>query len=1005
MDVTLILKRVHRTLTERVMRCVYTKKTPLQVQIWRVPDEDDGTVGEPTKGPGDFSPFQVGKPWGKPWQTVWFRFQGRTPAQLGEDEQFEAVINLGWADHSPGFQAEGLVRDEGGHVLKAINPRNQWVPLPQTPNTDFSFTVEAAANPLLLDVLPFQKTADGDKLTAGGEQIYTLTQADLAVMNKTVAALVIDLQMLHELLAAKEEKNFTATDYETLGALNGALDALDLGDIAGTAGAARAVLAPILSRPALPHAHRLSAVGHAHIDSAWLWPIRETKRKVCRTLANVVRLLEDGADMYFALPAAQHVAWLKETEPELFTRVKDWVRRGRICPVGGMWVEPDAMLPGGEALARQLVEGLRFFEDELGVKCAEIWLPDSFGYSAALPQFAREAGITRFLTQKISWNQTNVFPHHTLTWEGIDGSRIFTHFPPADTYGSEVTGAQLLHAANNFKNKGQANSSLLPYGYGDGGGGPTREMLARLDRVKNYEGAPQVISEPPTKFFDKAEVEFPHPPVWTGELYLELHRGTLTSQIRAKQGNRRVEALLKETEYWCTVAALNGAPYPHEQLRKVWHDVLLCQFHDILPGTSVAWVYREVDQIYANATKVCEDLIARAFAHLGRGKAPQSCLANATCFPNGAPPFSAEVAPPSSPETQETLKCERYTISNGKLSLRFDESGALTELIDKNGQNYIPCGEKAGIFQVFQDFPNMWDAWDIDAFYQGTRQDLPMTFAGTARHGDTACGLAEIQFGNSRATIEWQLPAGADYVDVHVGVDWHEHERLLKLAFPVDIHTDHAQYETQMGYVTRPTHTNTSWEAAKFEVSAHRWLRLANTGKSLSIANDATYGWDITRHSCGRRGTYSLVRATLVKSAVYPDPHQDQGCFTWNFRIRPGATTMEATADGHRVNLPPRQVQTAIQPPFGVSGAVVESVCMVPDSSGDVAIRLYEGEGAPSTIRLTWPGATVRATDLLYRDYADPADAPKVYSHGDLHEIAVSAFQIVTLRVRPGGAK
>ncbi|MGV9196775.1 alpha-mannosidase [Arcanobacterium canis] len=1004
MDVGLTLTRVHRTLHERIMRAQYTPVSQLSLATWRVPDEivnGVSVIGEPVTEPsGPFTPITVGDTWGMPWQTVWFDVSGTTPSasQIPHGNTVEAVLDLGWDDHSAGFQAEGLVKDAQGNSVKAINPRNQWIPLPQTPNTDFHFRIEAAANPLLLEVLPWQETHDGDKLTASRTEHYRIAKADVVIRHAQVVDLVTDISVIYEMLEAKGEAAFTNGDYEALMALNDALDQLDLGNIPGTAAAARKVLAPIMARPALPGAHHLSAVGHAHIDSAWLWPIRETKRKVNRTIANVVRLIEDGTGLVFALPAAQHVAWLRDEDPELFERVQKCVREGSIVPVGSMWVEPDAVLPGGEAMARQLVEGTAEFEDAFGIRCKEIWLPDSFGYSAALPQLAREAGIERFLTQKISWNQTNVFPYHTLQWEGIDGSRIYTHFPPADTYGSEVTGAQIRHAEQNFKNKGEANSSLLPFGYGDGGGGPTREMMERLSRMEDLAGYPQVVSESPHAFFDRAQAELPEPPVWVGELYLELHRGTFTSQIATKQGNRRSEALLRETELWCTIAALAGAEYPYAELRTAWRKVLLCQFHDILPGTSIAWVYREVATIYAEVKETCERLIGEAFDFLGKGHEGRQAWANATSFSVhgvdalGATEVSGGVG---------SISVSDKRISNGALSIDFNDSGAATQITDSAGHTYIPSGTSAGEFCVFQDFPNTWDAWDIDPFYKGSQKNLELVFDGIHTTDAQATARAHTSFGNSQMSIEWRLSAGQPYVDVHVEVDWHEREKLLKLAFPLDVHTDHAQFETQMGHITRPTTTNTSWESAKFEVNAHRWLRVANSGTCVSIANDSTYGWDITRHATGQRGTYSLVRATLVKSAVYPDPAQDQGHFEWNFRLRPGASVLDAVADGQAINIPLRKAPV-IAAPFTCTGAVVESVSMVPDQSGDVAIRLYEAEGAPGQARITWPDAEVKATDLLYRD---SDNAATVSSVDGVHTVELSPFQIVTLRVKVGGTK
>lgn len=992
----ILMQRVERTVRERIAPAQYDRVLPLTLGYWVVPTEGE-MVGEPVSfeqaKSASFEPIGVGQAWGKPWETVWFRIEVDVP-EAGElnlmpGDALEIVFDLGWFDHSAGFQCEGLVRDEAGHIIKAMNPRNTWIPVNGSGRK--VYFVEAAANPLLLAVPPFQVTNDGDKRTSGQEPLYKLAVADLAIRHEDVYQLGIDLKALRELVETLPESD--PWGWKILLAMQEALDLVDLDNIAATAGPARDALKPIFDTPAYANAHRLSAMGHAHIDSAWLWPIRETRRKVTRTIANVVRLIEDGTGLIFALPAAQHVAWLKEEDPELFEKVQALVHRGDIVPVGGMWVEPDAVLPGGEAMCRQLVEGLDFFESELGVTCREIWLPDSFGYSAAIPQIARLAGINRFLTQKISWNQVDTFPHHTLMWEGIDGSRIFTHFPPADTYGSEVTGENLTHAQTNFKDKGRANSSALLFGYGDGGGGPTREMIERINRFADLAGAPKTVMETPSAFFDRAEAEYQQPPVWVGELYLELHRGTFTSQINTKQGNRRAEALLREAELWATVAAVRaGLEYPHDELREAWRNVLLCQFHDILPGTSIAWVYREVAEIYARVTKSLEAIIARSLQAIAEDDAPS--FTNASSFAHRGVPMLA--AAPAAQMREATLAGR--VLENEHVSAMFDEAGLLISLVEKaSGREFVPARERGGELHLHQDFPNMWDAWDLDPFYRSSMQVIEPVEAIFEAEADAARVHTRFEFGSSKAELTWALKAGSRALDVHVKLDWHEKEKILKLALPVDIHTDHAQYETQMGYITRATHENTSWDAYKFEVSAHRWLRLEDANTGLAIANDATYGWDVTRHQSGRRGTWSLVRASLARAAQFPDPYQDQGEHEWNFQIVPGASVETAVAHAQALNLGERVAPGRITPLFSLEGAVVESVRIAPDETGDVIIRAYEATGGRSSARLEFDGAkSITGQDLRYRDSELGVN---VRAEGAAFVFDLDPFEIATLRV------
>ncbi len=387
----------------------------------------------------------------------------------------ELVLDLGWDVAQPGFQAEALARRADGRVVKGLNPQNSW--LPARPGEQVELYVEAAANPTLLGPGGFRPTEQGDRRTADDRPLYRVARAEVVERDPEVAALAADLDVVDGLSRTLPESD--ARRWELLRAAERALDALDHHDVGGTAARARAELADVLAAPARASAHRVSAVGHAHIDSAWLWPLRETVRKVLRTVANVVHLLDTTDDLVYAMSSAQQWEWVRVHDPDLFDRVKVHAAAGRFVPAGGMWVESDTNMVGGEAMARQLQVGQEWFREHLGTVCEEVWLPDSFGYTAALPQLVRQAGCRWFLTQKISWNRVNVFPHHTFWWEGIDGTRVLTHFPPVDTYTSTLSSAELAHAAANFRDKGAASRSLVPFGHGDGGGGPTREMLDR----------------------------------------------------------------------------------------------------------------------------------------------------------------------------------------------------------------------------------------------------------------------------------------------------------------------------------------------------------------------------------------------------------------------------------------------------------------------------------------------------------------------------------------------
>jgi alpha-mannosidase len=1034
-DRQLVEHRLDRVYRQRILPATYAATVPLEAAVWHVPDEPVPVADALAAA---YEPMRVGDPWGAPWSTSWLRVRGTVPPHW-VGRRVEAVFDLGFTGAGPGFQAEALAYDLDGRPVKGIAPRNNHVPIanPARGGERVALMLEAAANP---DVLAngFLPSRLGDKATAGGHPLYCLAGADLAVLDEEVWHLGLDIGVLRELMA--ELSTSEPRRHEILRALERALDVLDLQDVAATAAAARAALRPILARPAHASAHILTAVGHAHIDTAWLWPQRETVRKSTRTFASVTALAAEYPELVFACSQAQQYAWVKEHEPVVFQRIADAVKAGQWVPVGGMWVESDANLPGGEALARQLIHGKRFFLEEFGVDCEEIWLPDSFGYTAAFPQLARLAGVRWFLTQKLSWNQTNRLPHHTFWWEGIDGSRVYTHFPPVDTYNAELSGQELARAVANYAEKGRGTRSLIPFGHGDGGGGPTREMLERARRLRDLEGSPRVVIEKPADFFRAAQAEYPDAPVWSGELYLELHRATYTSQSRTKAGNRRCEHLLREAELWATSAALHaGAAYPYDRLDRLWKAVLLHQFHDILPGSSIAWVHREAEETYSRVMAELEDVVGDATAALtGGGAGLWVC--------NAAPGARAEVvtvpaalargltagqrladgdtavytevpalgvAPLSDAavvrDRPADVAVDGRTIDNGLVRVELDEAGLLTSVRDLVAdREVLSPGGPGNLLQLHSDLPNEWDAWDIDAHYRRQRVDVTAADSVTVVEKGPLVGAIRVErsFGDSRIGQTIRVRAGSRRVDVETEIDWHETEKILKAAFPIDVHADRSAAEIQFGHVYRPTHTNTSWDAARFEVYAHRWVHVAEPGYGVAVLNDSTYGHDISRSSRDDGGTTTTVRLSLVRAPRVPDPHADQGRHRLTYALLPGASIMDAIAEGHPLNRPPRVVaaapRTAPAPVVSVDepAAVIEAVKLADDRSGDVIVRIYEALGGrvTTTVRTGFPVAGVETVDLLERPVSHP---PITVDPGGGMRLALRPFQIVTLRVRP----
>ncbi|MFF4422306.1 alpha-mannosidase [Streptomyces sp. NPDC001549] len=994
--------RLRRVLKERVKPAVHSRAVPLTVERWEAPGEPVPVAEGLAAG---YEPCAIGDPWGPAWGTTWFRVTGTVPADWA-GRTVEAVLDLGFDRMMPGFQCEGLVHRADGGEVKALNPYNDWVRVADRAEggEQVEWYVEAASNPVLVD---HTATYEGDLPTSGDQPLYRLARMELTVFETEVWELVQDLEVLYDLMTQLDTAD--ARRPGILRALGAALDALDLADVPGTAAAARGCLARVLAAPANASAHRISAVGHAHIDSAWLWPLRETVRKVSRTASNMVNLMDQHPEFVFAMSQAQQLDWIKTYRPELFERVKKKIADGQFVPVGGMWVESDTNMVGGEAMARQFLYGKKFFLDEFGIETQNVWLPDSFGYTAAMPQIVKLSGSKWFLTQKISWSQINRFPHHTFWWEGIDGTRVFTHFPPVDTYNSDLGGAQLAHAARNYREKGHGSRSLVPFGWGDGGGGPTREHLARARRQRDLEGSPRVRIERPDAFFEKAHAEYADAPVWAGELYLELHRGTYTSQAKTKQGNRRSESLLREAELWAATAAVRvaGYAYPYEDLERIWKTVLLHQFHDILPGSSIAWVHREARETYAAVREELQGITLAAQQALA-GQGEEELVFN--CAPHarrGVPAGGAgRPAAAGEPVTVEERHGGGHILANGRLLVEIDRRGLIVSVYDLEARREtVAPGTAANLLQIHPDFPNMWDAWDIDAFYRNRVTDLVeldrLEVTGSGPRSATV--RVTRSFGRSEAVQQITLRAGAKTVDIVTEVDWHETEKFLKAAFPLDVKAERTASETQFGHVYRATHTNTSWEAAKFEICAHRWIHAEEPGWGVALLNDSTYGHDVTRDVRADGGQTTTVRLSLLRAPRYPDPETDQGSHTLRFSLAPGAGIGDAVREGHALNLPERVVRGAgpVVPLVAVDedAVVVEAVKLAEDRSGDVIVRLYESRGgrARATLTAYFPVAAAVESDLLERPLAGPA-VGVVTPEGRV-PLTLRPFQIVTVRL------
>ena len=1034
-DRVLVEKRIERELWQRVLPHMYRRRMPLVVEAWHAPGEP---VPHDVARAQQYEPFDVGGSWGRPWATTWFRCSGEVPEGWA-GPQLEAVLDLGFGMKAAGFQAEGLVWLDG-EPLQGVHPRRSGVPLPQLPVGPFSFLVEAAANPML--GAKFQPSPLGHLDTAGDVALYRLARAELAVRDDEVFGLCLDVEVLMGVM-----HGLALTDprrQRLLRQLEHAFDLIDVHDVAGTAVAARAALAPALAVPARRSSMQVIGVGHAHIDSAWLWPIRETVRKCARTFASAVRLMDDYPEYRFVCSQAVQYQWIEERYPALFARITDKVRSGQFVPVGGMWVEADMNLPSGESLVRQLVHGQRWFESRFGIRCNEVWIPDVFGYPASMPQIYAAAGCTRFVTQKLSWNKQNRFPHSTFWWEGLDGTRVLTHFPPVDTYNAEVTGEEMAFSERNFSEHGWSDWALMPYGHGNGGGGPTREMVERARRMRNLDGMPRLQLGTTDEFFGHLETEVAAGapvPVWTGELYFETHRGTLTSQIETKVGNRRCERLLREAELWWAA----GGAVPDEVtagLAAAWNEVLLQQFHDIIPGSSIAWVHDDAQAAHARVAAELELLIEQAITRLGVGRvalnagsrdrtgvvvcadAPagdgptQQLSTGETAFVLTVP--ASGMAAPSAEACDDRVVTTEHTMANGHVAVQWDLDGTIHSIIDvARGRELLPAGRTVTV-ELAPDHPVEYDAWDLESWTTSLgapiagdasvvwveRGPLVSSVRVTRTIGDSTIPASTIPASAipaSTIAVTYTLRAGSGRLDLAFDVDWHRSEELLSLMVPLDVRANEAICDIQFGHVRRPTHPSSPWDAAKFEVCAHRFVDLAEPSFGVAVLNDGRFG-----HALFDGG----VRVSLLRAPKFPDPDADQGHHRVTVAIMPhGPGLHEVLAQAEALNMPIRFVAGAgdgtgddagdgVAPPvvsIDHPGVELAAVKRADDGSGDLIVRLVEVCGDRTQVAVRLPGVVVRRAERC-NALEEPFDGIDVAD--GFVALSLRPFELATLRLR-----
>jgi alpha-mannosidase len=941
----------------------------------------------------DYRDCELGETFGPLWATYWFKVEATVPERWQGER-----VDLLWVSHS-----EATLWD-GGRALQGLNtsPDGARVDAMLRPAADagerLDLRVELACNGLFGE-LPRPYTS---------REPVVLDRCQIARFDTRAWRLHHDFDVLRRLEAEHANGLDPTWAGELLYELNRVCNVWSEHDPA-TWDEAEAILAPLLERRNATVTHELSAIGHAHIDTAWLWPLAESYRKAVRSFSSQVAYMDRYPEFRFACSQAQQYDWIRRRDPELYGRIRARVDSGQWLPVGGTWVEPDCNLPSGESLVRQFLHGQRFFEREFGRRCPEFWNPDVFGYNGQLPQIMRGAGIGRFLTQKLSWNRFNPPAHHTFTWQGIDGSQVLAHFPPADTYNATADVAELRRSVRDYKDHDRSHRSLLVFGYGDGGGGPTPDMLETLRRARDLQGLPRTTITTSDEFFTALEADARDLPAILGELYFEYHRGTYTSQSAVKLGNVQGERSLHDAEFLAAAAMREaGAAYPAEQLDQLWKLLLLNQFHDILPGSSISLVYEDAARDHAAVLAGAESVAAGALAAIAGGGEPApvntigATRAEVAERPDGrlawseAPSYGIGTAADDAPDgARATEQGDRVALENGVLRAELTRDGRLVSLV------HLATGREAldgpgNVFQLYDDRPTAYEAWDVDPFHLETARD-----AGPAE----SCAVTEP--GGLRAQVEVRHPigtastlrqlvrldAGAFRLEFHCEVDWRERRTMLKVLFPVAVHSTSATYQMQFGHAERPTHFSTSHDLARYEVPGHRFADLSEHGFGVALLTDCKYGYS----TLGRE-----MRISLLRSPSVPDPDADAGSHRFAYAVMPHAAGWReagVVAEAARFATPLRWSAGAGEPRSWLSvddpNLVLDTVKRAEDSDA-LLLRLYEAHGARGRARLRvgWPVVEALSCNLL-EDAGEPLPLD-----GGVIELGYRPHEIISLLVR-----
>ena len=1040
-----LMKYMHSEWKGRLAHWKETLRQDLYLPLGDIPMEGFTTMEHLTPKQaegGSFEPIPFGTKWGHTYEYCWLRGTVTLPKEAAGRR---IVMNL-----RTGGEATSFVNGKAFGTYRA-----DWVITPYHFLVDNYLTREGKARQRF-DVLvesyaghffpqsPLGGCATGPVLPGAYQDPKTegeraiLESCTYGIWNEDAYQLYMDVEFLQQILEQIDPESLRADKIAT--ALEKFSLAVDFeqeldGRIADYK-KAREALRPVMEAHNGSSAPRFYAVGNAHLDLAWLWPMAETHRKTARTFAAQLRLLEEYPEYRFLQSQPASYVMCREHYPELYERVKKAAAQGHWLAEGAMWVEPDTNMTSGESLVRQVIHGKRFFKEEFGIDSVVLWLPDTFGYSAALPQILKGCGVKYLVTQKIFWsyNEGDTFPYHYFTWKGADGSQIDTFLPTSYTYRTDPK--ELNETWNKRVQKRGLDSFLLPFGYGDGGGGPARDYIEFAMRAKDAEGIPKVTMDSPTHFFEMMESEGGPEHTYVGELYFSAHRGVYTSQAAIKKGNRKSELALREAEMWGVMAAQKGFKYPLARMDAAWKKLLLNQFHDILPGSSIArvyvearsdhqWVISEASDVQNAAQKALltgegatvfnslsfprKELVTlpevfKEGAKTSKGEAvpvsvtPDGVLALVTAPACGAVTLTPAKTSAKAPKATAKLTKGVAVLENDLVRVSFNDRAEVTSYTDKATGREFAAGPMNSL-KMFKDVPRLFDAWDIDSNYILQPVDIDGKAKITVKEagGLRAVIAVERKILNSVFTQEIVLASDSRRVDFNTKVQWNELHRLLKVSFPVQVDATEAINEIQFGYMTRPTHRSRSYDSDRFEVCNQRYTALCDQTHGAAILNDCKYGISQLGND---------LQLTLLRAAASPEMRADNGehTFTYAFTGWEG-TFMDAPVvrEAYALNVPLNVASGALTDfsAFSLDKAnvFIDTVKPAEDGSGDVILRLYEAKKGDTscTLALGIPASALFECDMLENQLAE---VPLTGGKAALH---LRPFEVKTLRIKQRG--